>query len=536
MIVFMIQLKLVVNKKIRWVGISFVNRTLVLGFFLFLPFLFVGCSGKQNTEQMVRHPNMLFISIDDLNDWVEPLGGNSQSLTPNLDAFGNEAVTFNKNYCTSPGCNPSRSTLMTGLHTYNSGMYSNYQDWRKVPRLQEVATMGEYFREHGYYSAGAGKIFHYSQVDLAGWDDYYPSIKNPMPSEYIPENAPVNMPKFKYMYGAFDWSPIPLDDNETADFKSVLYISEQLQKDHDKPFFLAAGIYRPHLPWYVPQKYFDKFPISEIQLPAIMEDDITDLGKRAKELIERGGNYHRHIIEAGQWENAVQGYLASIAYADAMVGKLLDALEQSQYSDNTIVVIWSDHGWQLGEKKHWRKFALWENVIRTLLMMKVPEGIQALPQGSVNGAATESLTSLLDIYPTLVELANLPERDDFDGKSLIPLLTNPDSTIARPIITTYDFADYSVRYNKWHYISYVDGSEELYNLEFDPEEWNNLANEQNYKSIKKKLADFIPEDPIPLPESSLIPLQEHHVPPVKSKEYYYSKERQDWVKKFQDIE
>lgn len=146
-------------------------------------------------------------------------------------------------------------------------------------------------------------------------------------------------------------------------------------------FFLAAGIYRPHLPWYVPQKYFDKFPISDIQLPAIMEGDTTDLGKRAKELIERGGNYHRHVIKAGQWEKAVQGYLASIAYDDAMVGKLLDALEQSQYSDNTIVVIWSDHGWQLGEKKHWRKFALWENVIRTLLMMKVPEGIQALPEG-----------------------------------------------------------------------------------------------------------------------------------------------------------
>ena len=503
---------------------------------LFLVFTIIGCN-SQNSEadepSLTKQPNVLFIALDDLNDWSEPLAGNKQILTPHLNTFAEEAVNFTKNYCTSPGCNPSRSTLLTGLHTYSSGMYSNYQDWRKVPQLQGMPSLGHYFRQNGYFTAGAGKIFHYSQVDTLAWDAYFPSIKKPMPDDNFPEKVPANMPRFKYMYNMFDWSPLPISDEETGDFSSVNYISEQLQQDHDKPFFLACGIYRPHLPWYVPQKYFDLFPLEDIQLPAILENDTDDLGNRAKEIIKRGGNYHHHVLKAGQWENAVQGYLASIAFADAMVGQLLKSLEESSYADNTIVVIWSDHGWQLGEKMHWRKFALWENVTRTLLMIKVPEGTDAMPEGSKKGATTTNLTSLLDLYPTLVELCNLPKRDDLDGENLIPILNNPDTTITRPVITTYDFGDYSVRYEKWHYIKYIDDSEELYDLENDPEEWHNLASSPDFVDVKQQLAGFIPANPLPLPEESLIPLMEHHIPPVKSKEYYFSAERKEWMKRFE---
>ena len=510
-------------------------RYLCICLYVILFSVLVGCSSG-GEEDLVDHPNILFISIDDLNDWVEPLGGHSQSLTPNLDSFSEQAVTFKRNYTPSPACNPSRAALLSGMHTFESGMYSNYQDWREVPRLQGVETLNEYFRNNGYFTAGAGKIYHYGQVDSDGWDEYSPSIENPMPSYHRPQGAPVNMPEFKYMYGAFDWSRIPLEDEETGDFKSVEYISEKLQEDHENPFFLAAGIYRPHLPWYVPKKYFDKFPIEEVKLPRTMDGDTSDLGKRAKELIERGGNYHRHVVEAGQWKRAVQGYLASIAYADAMVGRLLRALENSKYSDNTIVVLWSDHGWQLGEKKHWRKFALWENLIRTLLMVKVPEGVRVMPDGSVPREVEESLTSLLDIYPTLIELTGLPEKKNLDGRSLVPLLKNRGDFEDRPVVTTYDYADYSVRYKNWHYINYVDGSEELYNLRRDPHEWDNLAGEEKYESVENKLAGFIPENPVPLSDSSLIPLQEHHVPPVKSREYYYSEERRSWLERFEDIE
>ena len=491
----------------------------------------VACSEKAPEEEYLEHPNVLFISLDDMNDWVEPLNGSEQTITPRLSGFAEEAVNFSKNYCPSPGCNPSRTALLTGLHTYTSGMYSNYQDWRNVPKLMEVETIGQHFRENGYYTAGAGKIFHYSQIDSTGWDDYYPSLFQPMPRDVFPEEPHANMPAFKYGYGMFDWAGLDIPDEETGDYKSVSYISQQLEKEHDKPFFLACGIYRPHLPWYVPQEYFDRFPLDEIQLPNILENDTADLGPVAKELIERGGNYHKHVIEANQWKNGVQGYLASISYADAMVGQLLDNLAKSKYADNTIVVIWSDHGWQLGEKMHWRKFALWENVIRTVMMIKVPGNIQSMPNGSQQGTTT-NLTSLMDIYPTLVDLCNLSERNDFDGVSLKPILENPAIDIPRPIITTYDYGSYSVRFDKWHYIRYIDDSEELYDLSSDPEEWYNLAYDQNYMAIKTELEEYIPSDPIDLPESSLIELMEHHIPPIISKENYYSEERRQWLERF----
>ncbi len=470
-----------------------------------------------------------------MNDWVQPLSGNDQSITPNLEDFAEEAVNFTRNYCASPGCNPSRSALLTGMHTYNSGMYSNYQDWRNVPKLAKSLTINQHFRQSGYYTAGAGKIYHYGQVDTLGWDDYYPSIDKPMPDDNFPEKRPANMPPFKYMYNMFDWSGLNISDEETGDFESVDYIIKQLKQSHNKPFFLAAGIYRPHLPWYVPQKYFDMFPLETIEIPEIMVGDTTDLGPVAKELIARGGNYHKHVLEAGQWKKAVQGYLASIAFADEMVGKLLTALEESEYAENTIIVIWSDHGWQLGEKMHWRKFALWENVTRTVLMIKVPKGIEQMPEGSNQGGETTNLTSLLDIYPTLIDLCGLPEQNELDGVSLKPILTNPDTLIPRPIITTYDYGSYSVRYMNWHYIKYVDDTEELYDLDNDPEEWYNLAMVDTLAKVKSKLAAVIPEDPIALPEVSLLELMEHHVPPIRSKEYYFSQERKDWMKRFEEL-
>jgi len=353
-----------------------------------------------------------------------------------------------------------------------------------------------------------------------------------MPDDNFPEVRPANMPRFKYMYGMFDWAGLPIADEETGDFESVNYIVEQLKKEHGKPFFLACGIYRPHLPWYVPQQYFDRFRLEDIQLPKTMEGDTADLGNVAKEIIIRGGNYHQHVVESDQWKKAVQGYLASIAFADEMVGRLLENLANSAYVDNTIVVIWSDHGWQLGEKMHWRKFALWENVIRTVMMMKVPPNIESMPDGSAVGT-TKNLTSLMDIYPTLVDLCKLPPRSDFDGVSLKPILENPKVELPRPIITSYDYGSYSIRYDQWHYIRYIDDSEELYDLSSDPEEWTNLAGLAEHQVVKAQLANYIPENPIDLPEISLIPLQEHHVPPFRSKEYFFSEERAKWMKRFE---
>lgn len=502
---------------------------------IFLLFFIFSCARKKSpneSEALVKHPNVLFIAIDDLNDWITPLGGNDQTISPNIASFAKQAVNFTKNYCTSPGCAPSRASVMTGKYPYNSGMYSNYQDWRKVPSLENVVTLGQYFRQNGYYSAGAGKIYHYGHIAPRTWDDYFPSQEQNMPREFIPKEAPMNMPRFKYMYNMFDWHELPMKDEETADFQSVNYIAQQLQKKHEKPFFLACGIYRPHVPWYVPKKYFDLFPLEDIKLPATIENDTADLGNRAKELVRRGGNYHQHVVEAGKWKEAVRGYLASVAYADAMFGKLMENVRESEYADNTIIVLWSDHGWQLGEKMHWRKFALWENVIRTALMIKAPKGIQALPEGSISNKEIREPTSLIDLYPTLIDLCQLPPKEDLDGISLKPYLKKGNELLDRPIITSYDQADFSIRHKNWHYIKYVDESEELYDLENDPHEWYNIAANEDKESIKLQLEKMLPE-PVPLPEASLIPLMEHHIPPVKSKEYYYSEERKNWIKRFE---
>jgi arylsulfatase A-like enzyme len=484
-----------------------------------LPLL--GCQGgdgaRQSREAMER-PNVLFIAVDDLNDWIEPLGGHPQARTPNLNRLAEQAVTFTRAYTASPACNPSRTALLTGMHTYSTGMYSNYQVWREV--LPEAVTLPKYFSNNGYWAAGAGKIFHNNMPDPDSWDDYFPSKEKHMPDYFYPNRgSTVGMPEFENMYGDFDWSPIDIPIEETGDYQSVDWVIQQLDRQHDRPFFLAAGIYRPHVPWYVPQEYFDLFPLESVQLPAVLENDLDDIGERGRDIAYRGGNYHSHVIEAGQWQNAVQGYLASIAFADALVGRLLDALEASPHADNTIVVLWSDHGWQLGEKEHWRKFALWENIARVVLMVRAPEGTVGLPQGSRQGARSARLTSLLDIFPTLLELTGLPQKEGLDGHSLVPLLNDPAAGWDYPAITTYDYSEFSVRTERWRYIRYIDGSEELYDHENDPEEWNNLAGDPLYLEIRLQLAGYIPADPAPLAETSY-QLSPHHVPPFRSREHY----------------
>lgn len=474
-------------------------------------------------EAQAAPPNVLFISVDDLNDWIEPLGGHPQARTPNLTRLAGEGVLFTRAYTPSPSCNPARTATLTGLHTYTTGMYSNYQYWREV--LPDAVTLPRYFHDNGYWAAGAGKIFHNNMPDPDSWDDYFPSKERHMPSYFRP--APgwtVNMPPFEDMYGDFDWAPIDIPFEETGDFSSVQWIIEQLQRDHDRPFFLAAGIYRPHLPWYVPREYFDMFPLDSIELPKVLDNDLDDVPERGRELARRAGNYHEHVVAAGQWKEAVQGYLAAIAYADALVGRLLDALETSAYADDTIVMLWSDHGWQLGEKDHWRKFALWENLSRVVLMVKVPPGTPGLPEGTAAGGRSARTVSLVDLFPTLIELAGIaPARiasmRELDGQSLVPLLANPDAAWDRPAITTYDVGEYSIRDERYRYIRYIDGSEELYDHEADPEEWTNLADDPAYAAAKARLAAHIPADPAPLVDTSY-EVMPHQIPPLRDLDDY----------------
>jgi arylsulfatase A-like enzyme len=419
---------------------------------------------------------------------------------------------------------------MTGLAPHTSGVYSNYQDWREV--IPNRKTIGAYFRQHGYFSAGAGKIFHYHMVDPDCWDAYWPSQEQNMPDEAFPEFSnsrlfspggktptSMNMPPFPQMYGMFDWSALEVGDEEMGDYKSVDYVLQQIDAPRDRPFFLACGIYRPHLPWYVPQKYFARFPLEQVQIPKRLENDLDDVGPRARDIAHRGGGYHEHVLQADQWERAVQGYLASIAFADAMLGRLLDGLDKSGKRDDTVIVVWSDHGWQLGEKEHWRKFALWDNVVRSVLMIHVPKSTSSLPNGSADGQRCDRPVSLQDIYPTLVDVCGLPPNPQLDGQSLKPLLRDPSTAWDHFAITTYDYGEFSVRSQRYRYTRYIDGSEELYDHETDQEEWHNLAADPRFSEIKRQHSQAIPRSPAPLKRTSE-KLQPHHIPPFRSRADY----------------
>ena len=478
--------------------------------FLFCCFTPLACQTPD--PSLIKRPNILIISLDDMNDWIEPMGGHPQAQTPNLDSFSKSSMTFRRAYTASPSCNPSRTALFSGKAPWVTGVYNNPQIWRHV--VGDEKMMPEYFRDAGYWVAGAGKIYHNNMPDPRSWDAYFPDPIQHFPKYWLPvrdqatsekrfertdneirednpQGVTFTMPPFPGMYIAFDFEPLSVSTEETGDYSSVAWVSEQLKIKHDKPFFLAAGIYRPHLPWYVPQEYYDKFPLEDIQLPQLLDSDTDDLPESGKRIAQN--RYHERVTEAGLWDEAVQGYLASINFADALVGKLLADLQQSEYADNTIVVIFSDHGWQLGEKGHWRKFALWEDVLNTVLMIRVPEGIAGLPSGSFKGGVSERPVSLLDVFPTLTELAGIEAKVEISGRSLVPLLADPDREWDQPVVSVFGDGHYSVIQGDWHYIRYEDGGEELYNLTGDPHEWYNLASDEDQLKRKQFLASSIPE-------------------------------------------
>lgn len=428
------------------------------------------------SAKSVRRPNVLFIAVDDLNDWTGCLGGHPQAKTPNIDRLAASGVLFTNAHCTAPACNPSRTAIMTGISPRKSGLYTNSQKMREI--LPDAVLLPKYFANHGYWAGGSGKILHYF-IDAQSWDKYFPAkeTEDPFPRTLYPQQRPVSLPRGgPWQYIETDWGPLDATDEEFGgDWLVSKWIGEQLQKTHDKPFFLACGIYRPHEPWFVPQKYFDLFPIEDIQLPpGYKEDDLDDLPPGGR---KRGPNrYFAHIREHKQWKQGIQGYLASIAFADAMVGRVIEALEKGPNRNKTIVVLWSDHGWHLGEKQHWQKFTAWRVCTRTPLIVRVPKGTVGLPQGTRASSTCAKPVNLLSLFPTLTELAGLPPKPDNDGPSIVSLLKNPEADW--PHISVTHLAEpgsYGLSTERWRYIHYANGDEELYDCQTDRYEWNNLA-------------------------------------------------------------
>ncbi len=417
-------------------------------------------------------PNVLFIAVDDLNDWIGAYGGYPGVKTPHLDRLARNGELFTRAYCSAPACNPSRASLLTGIRPSSSGVYHNDQPWR--PALPDGVTLPQYFTANGYEVEGIGKIFHDVYNDPASWPAYHKVQKSPQPP-----GAPL---KGK---GHFDWGPVQAKDEDMGDYKNVDHAIAFLQRKRDKPFFLAVGFTRPHLPWYVPQQYFDQYPLNGIRLPEVTNNDLADVPAAGVAIAKPGGD-HTFIKKSGQWKNAIQGYLASITFTDGQIGRLLDALEKSPYKGNTIIVLFGDHGWHLGEKEHWRKFALWEEAARVPFIVVAPGFTKA-------GSRTGRTVSLLDIYPTLADLCKLPAKKELEGKSLVPLLQNPAVVWERPAVTTHGRNNHAVRSERWRYIRYEDGSEELYDHDKDPQEWKNLAADAQYNNVKSDLAKWLPK-------------------------------------------
>ena len=451
---------------------------------LALPHL--GCSPAMGrlAMQTKNKPNVLFIAIDDLNDWTGCLGGHPNVKTPKLDRLAQRGVLFTNAHCSAPACNPSRASLLTGVLPSTSGVYHNSQPWRRA--LSDAVTLPQHFMAHGYHVAGAGKIFHGRFPDPQSWHEYFPSKTKCKPADPVPPNRPVNgIPNTRH----FDWGPIDVADEEMGDWKVASWIIEQLGKKHDKPFFLGCGFFRPHLPWYVPKKYFDMYPLEQVTLPNLNENDLDDVPIMGRKFANPQRD-HKNVIQYKQWHKAVQAYLACISFVDTCVGRVIDALYKSPYADSTMIVLWSDHGWHLGEKLHWRKFALWEEATHNPLMIIAP-GI------TKPGQRCHQPVNLIDIYPTLIDICRLPAKKELEGLTLMPLLKNPQASRQRPALTTHGRNNHSLRSQRWRYIRYSDGTEELYDHQTDELEWNNLADNPTFAGVKEKLAMWLPKTNAP---------------------------------------
>ena len=441
--------------------------------------------------------NILFIAVDDMNDWVGFLGGHPgmNIHTPNIDRFAASSMIFTNAHTPAPACAPARTAVLTGVHHTRSGAENVYwgdgPKWREIEALKDVETLEQFFKNKGYKTLGAGKIYHSqappwtptSQTEPSNWDFYYPSafISHPYqiraPQEIIYPTDVDNESRPGGSKGWWTWGAIPVPDEKMADYHVVDWAKYQLTQKHDQPFFMAIGVWKPHDPWEVPQKYFDMYPLENIVLPECKKDDLEDAFDHGRRWI------HKWVVDNKQWKKVVQSYAASITFSDAMLGRLLDAFENSEYAKNTIVVLWSDHGMHMGEKENIEKFTLWERSTRVPLIISVPGLTRA-------GTRCDQPVSLMDLYPTLVDLAGFDRPSHLDGQSLLPQLKNPEIETS-PVITSYKFTwskhpiiGHSVRSMQYRYIYYPEiNLEELYDHKTDPNEWNNTA----YKRENKKV-------------------------------------------------
>jgi choline-sulfatase len=430
-------------------------------------------------------PNVLFIAIDDLNDWVGCLKGHPQVQTPNIDRLALRGTLFTNAHCQAPLCNPSRTSVLTGLRPSTTGVYALAPWFRTAKGFEDAETLLQFFHRHGYTTLTGGKIFH---------DAYPPKLERVTGKEvdvWGHHGGWTARPKTKFVKTPdanplVDWGVYPERDEDQDDWKVSDWAIEQLRMPPKGPFFLAVGFRHPHVPCYAAKKWFDLYPEGNLQLPPVKDDDRDDLPRFASYLHWSLPEPRlAWLKENHQWKPLVRAYLASISFVDSQVGRVLNALKAAGLEENTIVVLWSDHGWHLGEKGITGKNTLWERSTRVPLVFAGP--------GVARGAKCGRPAELLDLYPTLAELAGLPAKDGTEGHSLVPQLRNAEAERKWPAITTHNQNNHAVRTERWRYISYADGSEELYDCIQDPNEWTNLAKHGKHADTIRELAAWLPK-------------------------------------------
>ena len=455
--------------------------TKTLGFALTIAIgLFHACAEVARCEEDAR-PNFLLIAIDDLNDYVGCLGGHPNAATPNLDRLAKRGVLFPHAYCNSPVCNSSRTSLWTGLRPTTTGIVSNRSGWfRDSAQSREIVTLPQDLAGAGYSTSGFGKLFHLGRPEHSAqeWQRF---------NTY--QYGPRQNPKLNYHYGdrITDWGVPPGNTDSAASFDPAIAnrVIAALEDSYGQPFLLGCGFFRPHTPLYASQRWFDRHPRDGIALPETPADDNDDLvyfGKRERrpQDVEAPGLFTQDWAEENDtWRDVLQAYLACTTAMDHQLGRVLDALDASPHSKNTFVILFSDHGWHLGEKRHWGKAALWEQTTRIPFIVAGP--------GIPKGVRCEHPVELLAVYPTVMDYAGAQPAHGLEGHSLRPLLENPECDWPHPVLTT--FVDHhALRTERWRYIRYATGEEELYDHQADPNEFNNLAvTQKNVPEIREAL-------------------------------------------------
>lgn len=462
--------------------------------------LCLACCGFSASYAAEQRPNVLFLAVDDMNDWIGCLGSTPRGLTPNIDRLASRGVCFTNAHTAGVFCAPSRAAIFSGQYASTTGCYESPYYFVSHPEIEPLQLS---FAKAGYKTLGAGKLYHHpaGAIDQRGWSEFF--LRNPSqrksgwPLDSWSEETPFPKPFPASIYnrgktikgGLFlEWAGIPNDKEEQmADTIRANWAAEQVSKEHEKPFFIACGLYAPHYPNYCPKKYFDLYDRDEIKLPPIREDDLEDLPPaERKQRTNRKQQHYEPLVAMGAHPDAIHGYLACISYADAMLGRILDALDASPNAKNTIVVLWSDHGYHLGEKGQWGKHTLWERTSNVPFIWAGPVVAE--------GKKTNVTASLIDMYPTFVEMCNLPAPGQtLEGVSLASTLGNPSAASDRSVFLPYIRpGEFAVINRDWRYICYGEKGEELYDLQADPNEWTNLAARPEFADVKQRLKRMAP--------------------------------------------